>query len=73
MLRPLEGIYLVAGLAIIGHGVLTQTLSWTSLGAGMFFIGMVPTSRADRAGMDSPASFARRLLIAWLSEGKGKK
>ncbi len=70
MLRPLEFVYLVMGLGIIGHGVLTQTLTVTSLGAGMFFIGLVPVTRADRADMESPAGFIRKALIAYLTKGQ---
>lgn len=71
MLRPLEAIYLISGMAIIFHGVFTQTLTVTSLGAGMFFIGLVPVTRADRAEMDTPAGFIRKALLAYLSKGGG--
>lgn len=69
-MRPLEVIYLIAGMTIIFHGVLTQTLTVTTLGAGMFFIGLVPVTRADRAEMDTPAGFIRKALLAYLSKGK---
>ena len=70
MLRPLEALYLVLGCGIIVHGVLTQTLTVTTLGAGMFFIGLVPVTRADRAEMDSPGGFIRKALLVYLTKGQ---
>lgn len=69
-MRPLEVLYLCLGVAIIAHGSLDHRLTVTELGAGLFFIGLVPVTRADRKAMDSPAGFIRKALLAWLERGE---
>jgi hypothetical protein len=72
-MRPVEALYLLVGLGIVLHGVYDHGLTVVELGAGMFFIGLVPVSRADRKAMDSPMGFARKALLAWLESGNTKK
>jgi hypothetical protein len=63
-----EVLYLIVGIGIIVHGVLTQTLTPLSLGAGMFFVGLVPVTRADRNGIRPPTSVLGELLISILAK-----
>lgn len=67
-LRPLEWIYLIVGIGIILHGSIDHQLTIPELGAALFFIGLVPVSRADRRSMDSPGGFIRKAIIAWLTK-----
>jgi hypothetical protein len=66
-MKPLEILYLCLGVGIIVHGVITQTLTMTSLGAGMFFIGLVPVSRKDRNAQGT--GDVREAVIKWLTKG----
>ena len=73
MLRPLELLYLALGVGIIVHGVLTRTMTVTTLGAGMFFIGLVPVTRADRSKKDTPGNALRGAVLAWLTKEDNRK
>lgn len=66
-MRPLEVIYLIVGVGIVVRGTLDHGLTFPELGAALFFIGLVPVTRADRKDLDSPAGFARTLLLQWLN------
>lgn len=68
-LRPLEWFYLILGTAIILYGTYDHSLTIQELGAALFFFGMVPVSRADRAELGSPGGFIRTMLISWLQKG----
>lgn len=72
-MTTVERLYLLVGLGIVIYGTITHGLTVTELGAAMFFIGLVPVSKADRTEMGSPASFARKLLLKWLERGEPSK
>lgn len=66
-MKPLEILYLVVGLGIIIHGSIDHGLTPTELGAALFFIGLVPVTRADRKGTDNEETL-RKAILRWLSK-----
>lgn len=73
-MKPLEALYLVVGVGIIVRGTIDHGLTPTELGAGMFFVGLVPVSRADKRASGKRAGI-RQAIVKWLqadkSEGNG--
>ena len=61
-LTPLEWLYLVVGIGIIVLGVIEHDLTPTELGAGMFFIGLLPVTRVDKAHAEDVEQNSSRLL-----------
>ena len=62
----LELIYLIVGLGIVIHGVIDHGLTAIELGAAMFFIGLVPVTRADKKHAEGESKTVRDYLLALL-------
>jgi hypothetical protein len=73
-MRPLEAVYLIVGVGIIVRGTIDHGLTPTELGAALFFIGLVPVGRRDRASREGRASgLSDRVastLRRWSREGQ---
>ena len=65
-MKPLEVVYLIVGLGIMIRGTIDHGLTPTELGAGMFLIGLIPVSRADKRGTHKESDTLRSALIRWL-------
>ena len=67
-MRPLEVLYLVIGVGIVVRGTIDHGLTPEELGASLFFLGLVPVSRADRdPDAAPPTETLRKTLVGWLS------
>lgn len=72
-MKPIEYVYLAVGLGIIVHGSIDHMLTVQELGAGMFFIGLIPVSRTDRGERPLPiVQVIERLFGLKPRNGDGK-
>jgi hypothetical protein len=77
--KPLEVLYLLIGMAILGNEIfITQSLTTTELGAALFFFGLTAASVADREGSKGPVDFLRLVVEIFRggpppSQGQGKE
>lgn len=66
-MKPLEILYLIIGIGIVVHGSIDHGLTPTELGAALFFLGLVPVTRADRKDVDNNRNSLRQAVLKWLS------
>jgi hypothetical protein len=65
--KPIEVLFLILGVGIIVRGVIDHGLTATELGAGMFFVGLVPVRRADKAnGGNGNGEGLAKVILAWI-------
>jgi hypothetical protein len=76
MLRPVEYVYLLIALAIVGQQILERQGSFDPVASGvaLAFIGLIPAGRLDRkAGDGGGESLLVRLLRALTGEDGTKR